>query len=97
MKFLIHMQAIAALFLIACNSEETSNPNAASAGSDTAASATDWSSKCTASCDWEQRCALSCSAALQRLLAAPTTINVIHKQLRPSQRIPQEIPGVNHV
>ena len=57
MKFLIHMQAIAALFLIACNSEETSNPNAASAGSDTAASATDWSSKCTASCDWERRCA----------------------------------------
>jgi hypothetical protein len=57
MKFLIHLQMIAAVFLIACDGEETGNPNAASAGDGTAASATDWSSQCTASCGWRQRCA----------------------------------------
>jgi hypothetical protein len=76
MKYLIHLQAIAAVFLIACDGDETGKAIIAPAGDGTAASAADWSSKCTASCSWEQRCASAAdpaSAACQTNCESDTT------------------------
>ncbi len=57
MRWLIHLQLLGTFCVFACDGAENGNPNAASGGDGTPATAADWSSMCVSRCGWDQRCA----------------------------------------